>query len=109
MGHLSVFENMIEDKLLNLNTAYIAKVTKYSDGIATVQPLSMRKAYGGSAVKPSLISNIPVIKSARPLEKGDIVLCICCDRDITEARNGNMTTPPIGHHSLSDSVVIGQL
>lgn len=38
---------------------------------------------------------------------GDIVICVCCDRDITEARKGNNSVPSIGHHSMSSSVIVG--
>ena len=152
MGKQSILDDMIEDKLLDMNTAYIAKVLSYSNGEATVQPLNMVKQYGKSAIKPSVVSNIPVVVSARykmrsdeisfisdvtaettkegayitsvslnveqskmqvvapvELKAGDLVFCVCADRDITEARRGKMSTPQIGHHSLSDSVVVGIL
>lgn len=40
---------------------------------------------------------------------GDIVICVCCDRDITDARKGKNSLPPAGNHSLSDSVIVGVL
>lgn len=143
MGNMKYFENMINESLLSLNVAYIGKVLSYSNGKAKIQPLTMIKQYGKSAVKPSPLPNVPVIDSARyklksktitavtgvsvsgdkanvtetkytvaepvPIGAGDIVVCVCCDRDITETKNGNMATPPIGHHSMSDSVVVGIL
>lgn len=42
-----------------------------------------------------------------PLKKGDIVFCVCADRNIAETRGGNVTTPPQGHHSINDAVVVG--
>lgn len=142
MGNLSLFENIIEEKLLGVHTAYIAKVISYNNGQATVQPLGLVKQYGKAAQKQPVVSRIPVIQSARnkiievnrscgtgvtggencelltenrthlelePLAAGDLVFCMCADRDITEAKNGNMATPALGHHSLSDSVVVGIL
>lgn len=122
----SYIENIIEDKLLNLHTAYVAKVLSYSGGKATVQPLNMVKQYGKVAQAPSIVKNIPVVRSARfklnttkiegvtvltptEISKGDLVFCMCADRDITEALKGNMSTPALGHHSRSDSVVVGIL
>ena len=42
-----------------------------------------------------------------PLKAGAIVICVCCDRDITDAKNGKNATPKTGSHSLSDSVIVG--
>jgi len=123
---MSYIENIIEDKLLNLHTAYVAKVLSYSEGKATVQPLNLIKQYGKTAQAPAIVKNIPVVNSARyklntttiegvavltPIEisKGDLVFCVCADRDISQALKGNMSTPALGHHSRSDSVVIGIL
>lgn len=44
-----------------------------------------------------------------PLKEGDIVFCVCADRNIAETRGGNVTTPPQGHHSINDAVVVGLL
>jgi hypothetical protein len=128
MGNMGVIEDMIEERLLQIRTAYIAKVLSVSGATATVQPLSMVKQYGRPAVKPAVVSNVPVIRSARhkiggiregenmtqyltfePLKAGDVVFCVCADRDITQTKNGQMAVPPIGHHSISDSVIVGVL
>lgn len=136
MGNFKVFDDLVEDKLLNLHTAYIAKVISFNGSEATIQPLGMTKQYGKSAEKQSVVSNAPVVQSARnkigtkeisyvynssgatktetivtliPLSAGDLVFCVCAERDITEAKNGNIATPQIGHHSLSDTVVVGIL
>lgn len=142
MGYAKYLDDIMEDKLLNLHTAYIGKVLSYNDGKATVQPLGMVKQYGKSAERYAVVSNIPVVQSAQnkiitvvrtcgtgttggdscrlitesrthlelvPLAAGDLVFCVCADRDITEAKNGNLATPSIGHHNLSDSVVVGIL
>ena len=45
----------------------------------------------------------------KDLEAGDLVLCVCCERDINAARNGGNVVPPVGHHSMSSSVVVGIL
>lgn len=46
---------------------------------------------------------------ARPLKAGDIVVCVCAERNISDAKRGNNATPPAGHHSMSDSIIIGSL
>lgn len=44
-----------------------------------------------------------------PLKAGDVVVCVCCERDITEAIKGKNALPPVGHHQQSDSVIVGIL
>lgn len=122
MGYSKVIENMIEQKLLSLHTAYLATVVSTNGKTAKIQPLGYIKAYGGKAQKQSPLSSVPIINSAKfkfkaeegaetatvtPLSAGDVVICVCCERDITEAKNGRNTTPSIGHHSMSDSIIVG--
>lgn len=135
MGNISIFNDLIEDKLLNLRTAYIGKVLSFNGSTATIQPLGVVKQYGKPATKQAIVSDVPVVQSARyklgteertcrisetqtqqrthitltPLSAGDLVFCVCADRDITEARRGQIATPPVGHHSITDSVVVGVL
>ena len=137
-GRLGVFEDLIEDKLMNLHTAYIGKVLSVNGAQAKVQPLNMVKQYGKEAEKQKpitayihnnaryklrtetlkYVSNVtnhsPVfsekeIMVSSPISAGDIVICVCAERDITEAKRGKLATPSLGHHSLSDSVIIGIL
>ena len=133
---MKVLENLIENKLLSLHTAYVAKVLSYSGGKAKIQPLNMVKPYGQAAQKQSPISDVPVLEGARyklsekkitylvnedgrtasttvlvpqTISAGDIVFCVCAERDISSAKRGIMATPQIGHHSMSDSVIVGIL
>lgn len=149
MGNLTAFENMIEKKLLNLHTAYLAKVISTNGNTAKIQPLGMSKAYGESAQNQSPLSSVPIaaqrivnntievvsdvsckiekdgdtvkdvkidvsktminIPQIKPISAGDIVICVCCERDITDAKKGINSTPALGHHSMSDSVIVGVL
>lgn len=130
MGSMDYFELLINEKLLNLNTAYIGKVESTTGNTATVQPLSKIKEYGNSAKKKAAVFDVPVVSSARnkisiqtveiegnsyelakltPISAGDIVLCVCCDRDISQTKKGQFSTPQVGHHSINDSVIIGIL
>ena len=152
MGNSTIFERMIEEKLLNIHTAFIGKIISVSGNTAKVQPLNKVKQYGREAEQQSVLQNVPILNNARfklqsatveyvsdvdldtnksdgyvtsasidkttktietvkrvGLTKGDIVFCVCADRDITEARRGNMAVPSIGHHSQSDAVIVGVL
>ena len=152
MSGLSCIDDVIDRKLLDLHTAYIAKVLSVSGSTAKIQPLGMTKQTGEKAVSKSPISGVPIVKSAqkkitdksityvssvtfditntdgyvssispnintqtetisvlKPIAAGDIVVCVCCDRNITEAKKGNNGVVPVGHHSLSDSVIVGVL
>jgi hypothetical protein len=127
------FEGMLEEKLLNLHTVFIAKVIKVeNENVCSVQPLDKIKAYGQKAQSQSVITKVPVLSHVRhykvvdqtlsgnvsptshgghvriePLKVGDIVLCVCAERDISSSIKGISSTPPVGHHQLKDAIVIG--
>jgi hypothetical protein len=120
MNASDIFGGMIEEKLLNLHTAFIAKVVSVQgESKCTIQPLDKIKAYGQKAKTQAVITNVPVLSHVRhygrngegitlsPLRKGDIVFCVCAERDITSAVKGHSTTPPVGHHAIKDAVVVG--
>lgn len=127
MGLDKYLSEAIQQTMRNLHTAYLGKVLSVNGNTATVQPLGLTKAYGEKAKKQAIVSNIPIatkktkieeietvtgkkeVLIPSPLVRGDIVLCVVCDRDITEARKGNNALPPVGEHSLSDSVIVGVL
>lgn len=171
MGKLDFFDNMIESKLLNLHTCYLAKVISTDGTTAKIQPLGKAKQYGETAVDQSPLSGVPIANSAKwkytketityvkdvtlntstgsfatgvsggaespayvsstgnaltsatitqqketkdivtvkPIAAGDIVVCVCGERNITEARKGNNAVPPVGHHSMSDSIIVAIL
>lgn len=143
MGASQVFDNMIEEKLLNLHTAFIGKVVSVqSEEMCSVQPLDKIKAYGKSAKSQAVITRVPILNHVRhyelvketlsvsegsispeehpkednvghlkvtPLESGDLVLCVCAERDISSSVNGNSTVPPVGHHQIANAVVVGLL
>lgn len=44
-----------------------------------------------------------------PIKAGDIVVCICCEQNISEAKRGVNALPPAGRFSMSDSIIIGLL
>lgn len=107
------FDSLIEQKLLNLHTAFVAKVisvvidTKTGEVIRKIQPLNMIKMYGEKEREQSVIENVPILKHVGEVKKGDLVFCVCAERNITEAKKGKMTCPPIGRHSINDAVIIG--
>lgn len=132
MGLDKYLRETIQQTLKNLHTAYLGKVLSVKGNTATVQPLGLTKAYGEKAKAQAIVSNIPIaftktkteeitymvsetktetktIIVPSTLARGDIVVCVVCDRDITEARKGNNALPPVGEHSLSDSVIVGCL
>lgn len=134
MGSMNFINSAIEKKLMDLHCGYIGKVV-WTDGVtAKVQPLGLMKETGGSATTQAVVSDVPVacrykfsaetitfltdesgnrirktIAVPREIAKGDLVACLCADRDITEARRGNNELPPAGRHSISDSIIVGIL
>lgn len=129
----SVINGLIDEKMLNLNTAFIGKIVSFDKNkkTATVQPLTMTKAYGQKAKKQAVLSNVPVLHNAQYkltyryidcenfaggyfaergyIEAGDICVCVVSDRDITEAKKGNSAVPNLGHHEMHNALVVGVL
>lgn len=134
-GSTTFVEQMIEQKLLDLHCGYIGQVLETDGHTATVQPLGLIKETGSSSAKTqAIVKNVPVAcryrfaieqityvvdvegtkrskKVAVPVEiaPGDIVACLCADRDIADARRGSNELPPAGNHSISDSIIVGIL
>lgn len=136
MKYNSVFENIVENKLMDLHTAFVAKILSTDGVTAKVQPLNMIKVIGEAAQKPSPIT-IPILNNCRyklreetityvtdvvmhspitetkkimvstPIQAGDIVFCMCADRDISESKRGQMSNAPCDRHSMSNAVIVG--
>lgn len=134
MGNMVFIDNVIEKKLLDLHCGYIGRVISTDGSTATVQPLGLVKQTGESAKQQAVVSNVPVackykitvktityaidgdgntqsqqVAVPQALGAGDLVVCLCADRDITAARRGKNELPPSGMHSISDSVIVGIL
>lgn len=131
---MAFVDAIIERKLMDLHCGYIGRVITTDGKTATVQPLGLIKDAANGTKAQAVVANVPVAcrykfaaktityatggdgetKSetvAVPTEiaKGDLVVCLCADRDITEARRGNNELPPSGRHSISDSIIVGIL
>jgi hypothetical protein len=134
MGNMSFFDAVVEKKLMDLHCGYIGRVV-WTDGItAKVQPLGMIKQAGSNAAKAqAIVSDVPVacrykfetktlsyttgsgekatqtVAVPKQIDKGDLVACLCADRNIAAARRGKNEVPPAGRHSISDSIIVGIL
>lgn len=133
MGNMTFVSNMIEKRLLDLHCAYVGKVISVSGDTARVQPLGLIKSTGGTAVKQAVVEDVPiacrykistktlaytdengaaatqVVAVPSRIGAGDLVVCVCADRDITEAVQGKNVLPPAGMHGLSDSIIVAIL
>lgn len=135
MGNMAFVDNIITKKLMDLHCAYIGRVTWTDGSTATVQPLGLIKEYGSTTARAqAAVQSVPVackyklstktityaynadgntrsqtVAVPTAIAKGDLVVCLCADRDITEARRGENVLPPAGHHSISDSIIVGIL
>ena len=140
MGNLTVLNNIIEENMMNMHTAFVGKILSVKGNSATVQPLNRVKQYGKKEQAQSVLKDVPILNHARwkykarkleyvknvsdhvaikdsieivereEIGPGDIVFCMCADRDITETKNGSMATPSVGrHHNMSDAVIVGHL
>lgn len=73
------------------------------------QPLTYVTGVSGNAEHVEASTNTITVAVPVPLAAGDLVACLCADRDISEARRGNNALPPAGKHSISDSIIVGIL
>lgn len=126
MGYYQEIEHCVEDRLLELHTAFVGTVIQTDGKTATVQPLHMIKQIGEKEEKQAVIADVPILQSVKKFKKvnytcglevrnhielvdvktGDIVFCLCGERDITDAKDGKFNLPT-EHHSIKDAVVIG--
>lgn len=128
---MKIIEDVIEEKLLYLHTAFLAKVISTDGKTAKIQPLNMIKQKGEQPIRLSPIEDVPILDHVKKykiercpcstvenpkkhvewleIEAGDIVYCLCCERDITEARKGKEALPVTGHHQIQDAIIIGLL
>lgn len=122
-SYSTVVKKIVDGKMKNLNVAFLATVLSVNGGKAKIQPLGLTKGYGTEARKQAPITNVPIANSARykisakaidgetvaaltPIEINDIVLCVCCDRNIDAALKGENSLPPVGSHNKSDCVIV---
>jgi len=134
MGNMGFVDAAVEAALKDLHCAYIGRVTQTDGVTATVQPLGKIKEYGGTATKTqAVVANVPVacrykltakkisytnssggistqlIAEPKEIEAGNLVVCVCGDRNIAAARKGQNVLPPAGMHDISDSIIVGIL
>ena len=123
MSYSTIIKNMIADSMKNLNVAFLATILSVSGNKAKIQPLGLTKGYGTAARKQAPITNVHIANSARykistreidgvavavttPIKKNDVVLCVCCDRNIDAALKGENSLPPVGCHNKSDCIIV---
>lgn len=134
MGYSSFIDDMIKKQLMDLHCGYIGRVISTDGKTAKVQPLGLVKGRDSAAKVQAVISDVPVacrykitakrityavnsegetktetVAVPTEIAAGDLVACLCADRDISGARRGNNELPPAGHHSISDSIIVGIL
>lgn len=104
---------------------------------AAVQPMGLIRQQGAQAQEQAELGDVPVLDNARhrlkkekfryvsggsvngltygetdilvpeELKPGDLVLCVCCDRDITQSLKGVNALPDAGAHSKNNAVIVG--
>lgn len=115
---LKAIDNFIEEKLLNLHTAGLAKIVTISGKTADIQPLSLTQPIGGIPQKQAVLNNVPILEHViyianqegqKPLAVNQVVMYMCCDREISQTKNGKINLPANGHHEIGNAVIIGRL
>ena len=128
MSLQKLINDVFDEKSKSLYVAFIAKILSVSGNKAKIQPLGLTKQYGGTAQEQSVIAGVHISQSAlykfstdtisfddgethslgviEPIAAGDIVLCVCCDRNIDAALKGRNELPPVGCHNKADCVIV---
>lgn len=126
---MNFLNTLIRNAVINIHTAYIAKVISIDGSYAMVQPMTYTKDAAGKSIEQAPVSafvpsNVKyIVKSITykisetktetteilvpdDLKVGDIVYCGVCERDISSAVKGKMAELPVRHHNMNDSVII---
>lgn len=127
MKDIRVLEELVLEGVLSVRTAIVGKILRVSDNTADVQPLQMFQQPDGSYEKNPILLNVPILRHVCRFEietvqdsrgdthdqvrivrakVGDVVLCICTDRDLGYTTEGKFDKPT-RHHSISDAVIVG--
>lgn len=128
---MAVWDERIEENLLHLHTAFLGRIVSTDGKTAKVQPLSLVKQYGQKPMKQAPVEDVPILQTVKKYreencpcstvehprkhivlvapEIGDIVCCLCCERDITETKTGKEALPAPGHHQIHDAIIVGVL
>lgn len=106
MSLSTVIKDIVSEEIKSIHCAFLAKVLSIKDGKAKIQPLGLIREYGGTAKKQAPLTNVHIASSVRNgVAVGDVVLCVCCDRNIDAALKGENALPPAGYHKQSDCVI----
>lgn len=115
---LRVLKEQIEEKLLNLHTAGLAKIVKLNGSKASIQPLAMVQSVSGKVDKQGVLEDVPILEHVvyvasqegnESLAVGQVVMYMCCEREISQTKDGKLALPAKGHHELASAVIIGRL
>lgn len=129
MNELKFLHNFVNQKILNIHTSYLGKVLSVKGDTARLKPLGVYRATGGEAMEQKTTTALipPNIKfrtetityrisdtesesktvlMPENLAVGDIVYVGICDRDISNAKNGNTNEATARHHNINDGVIL---
>lgn len=126
---MNFLHTLIRNAVINIHTAYIAKVISVDGSFAMVRPMTYTKNAEGDFIEQAPVcafvpSNIKyTVKNITyrvsetktettevlvpdDLKSGDLVYCGVCERDISSAVKGELAELPVRHHNMNDSVII---
>lgn len=130
MNEFNFFQNLIEQRVLSIHTAFLAKVISVDNDGATVQPLmSLKSSTTGEQtavgyVRVTVPENVKFkredityrISDTSSVTKtvivpddiavGDIVYIGICERDITNAKTGGAELATMRAHDMNDGVIL---
>lgn len=94
------------------SASFSGNVTVKGTAVAEGQVMTSTGSVSGSgSVNCSCYSQSFTNLVKTPLQAGDIVICICCEQNISTAKKGAIPSSgePKERHSLSNSIIVGIL
>ena len=91
----------------NVGGVPIIESAKYKIRASTLRYVSGVSG-GGSTSARTEYSEIEIL-TREAIAAGDLVICVCCDRDIRQALKGVNALPEPGSHSINSAVIVGIL
>lgn len=84
-----------------LTNVHIAQSARYKRTAKEIEYISSVNFTSRTVSKKTI-----TVEQVTPIQKGDIVQCVCCDRNIDAALKGENSLPPVGYHNKSDCVIV---
>ena len=108
MNEFNFFQNMIEQRVLSIHTAFLAKVISVDNGyIRVTVPKNVKFKREDITYRISDTSSVTkTVIVPDDIAAGDIVYIGICERNITNAKTGGAELATMRTHDMNDGVIL---